>query len=205
VPGEYIENPRRSPRAPFRFDARVAVRGAVFFEGATIDYGPGGCQVPTPVPLPPGARVFVELKHATTRAPFYFSGRVAWTRTDPTPRAGIAFDDASASPAGSLYQEVTAADLGGDDLPRAPERIQVDAALAPVLPPPSAPVLTPEEMVVLGALGSGATAGALREKLGARWDRTVNALFALLGQGLVVVGPPDAGAAREWKRRLLLR
>jgi hypothetical protein len=201
---EYIENPRRAPRAPIRFDARLAVRDGGFFEAETSDYGPGGCQLPTPVPLPTGARVFVELSHAATPAPCCFSGRVAWTRTDPEPRAGIAFDDGSAPPASRLFDHLARADLVAGDFPRAPDRVPVDERLAPAAPTSPLPVLSPAELVVLAALGPGATAGELRATLAARWDATVNALFALIGRGLVVAGPPDAAAAAEWKRRLLL-
>ena len=85
---EYIENPRRAPRTTVRCDARVALGDGGFFAASTIDVGRGGCQVPTPTPLNPGARVFLELAHSNTPVPFRSSGRVAWARSGPAPRTG---------------------------------------------------------------------------------------------------------------------
>lgn len=202
MPGEYIENPRRAPRAPVACDARVALRDGGFFAVPTRDYGPGGCQVPTPTPLKPGARLFVELAHANTPLPFRLTGRVAWAKSDPTPRAGIAFDDGSARPAAALYDRLTGADVPSAASARAPDRISVEDAIAPAPPPEAPPLLTPEEAAVLGAVGEGLSAGALRAKLGDGWEAAVNATFALLGRGLLLLGPPDPAAAAAWARRL---
>ncbi len=196
--GDHIENPRRAPRAPIRCEARLAVRDGGYFASATRDYGPGGCQVPTPVPLTPGSRIFVELSHANTPVPFRISGRVAWASSDPTPRAGIAFDDASRRPAANLYERLTGADPTGNGSACAPDRIPVGAELAPAPPPGPAPALSAEEVAVLTALGAGLTAGALRAKLASRWQTAVHATFALLERRFVVVGPPDSAAAAAW-------
>jgi hypothetical protein len=195
---EYIENPRRAPRTPVRCDARVALGDGGFFAAATIDVGRGGCQVPTPTPLNPGARVFLELAHSNTPVPFRSSGRVAWARSGPAPRAGIAFDDASAAPAARLYGHV--AEATPEVAPvRAPDRLSVEAELAPAPPPSPVPGLTPEEALVLAAVGDGVTLGALRARLAARWGDAVNATFGLLGRGLLLIGPPDAAAGAAWK------
>lgn len=186
---EYIVNPRRAPRAAVRCEARVALSDGGFFAGPTVDLGPGGCQVTPPHPLNPGARVFLELAHSTTPVPFRFSGRVAWAKSDPAPRAGIAFDDAGAAPA-RLFGRVTEAAAPAGDPARAPDRISVEAALAPARPLGQA-ATTPEEALVLEAVGDGLTVGALRAKLGEQWAGAVNAVFALLGQELLVIVPSD--------------
>jgi hypothetical protein len=202
MPGEFIENPRRAPRVPVRCDARVAVRDGGFFAAPTRDLGPGGCQVPTPVPLEPGARIFLELAHTNTPVPFRVSGRVAWARSDPAPHAGIAFDDASAIPAAELFDRLSGAGPAASDVSRAPSRIPVEAEIAPAPPPEQPPSLTAEEVAVLVAIGDGLTAGSLRAKLGSRWEAAVNATFALLGRGLLRFGPRDPSAATGWARLL---
>ena len=58
---EFIQNPRRAPRAPVRCEARIALRDGRFFASPTSDYGPRGCQVLAPHELTPGTRLFVEL------------------------------------------------------------------------------------------------------------------------------------------------
>jgi Tfp pilus assembly protein PilZ len=198
MPGDYIENPRRAPRAPVRCEARLALRDGGYFASATRDYGPGGCQVPTPVPLKPGSRIFVELSHTNTPMPFRISGRVAWASSDPTPRAGIAFDDASRRPAANLYDRLIGADATVVGSSFAPDRIPLDAEIAPAPPPDPAPALTEEDVAVLTAVGGGLTVEALRARLGARWETAVYATFALLGRRLLVMGPPDPSAAAAW-------
>jgi len=199
---EFIENPRRTPRAPVHCDARVALSDGGFFASPTIDLGPGGCQVPTPSPLHPGSRVFLELAHSNTPAPFRASGRVAWAKSDPAPRAGIAFDDITAAPAAELYGRVAEAAPRTAGPVRVPDRIPVEAGLAPAPPPGRAPALAPEEALVLTALGEGLTVGALRARLAARWEEAVNATFSLLGRELLVIGPPDPAASAAWKSLL---
>ncbi len=200
---EFIENPRRAPRAPVRCDARVAIPAAGFFAVPTTDVGPGGCQLNTPVPLPPGARVFVELKDGLVPAPCTVSGRVAWSTAGDAPRAGVAFD-AGASPAAARFFE-TLAEAHPDAVAVAdatPDRIRADAPLAPAAPPDRDLPLLPDEVTVLRTVGPGIVAGALRDALGDRWDRLVNPFFALLGRRVLVVGPPDPAAAAAWAERL---
>lgn len=199
---EYIENPRRARRAPVQCDARVALSDGGFFAASTTDLSPGGCQVPTPGALNPGSRVFVELAHVETPAPFRFAGRVAWAKSDPAPRAGIAFDDASAAPGADLYDRVADATPGTADPLRAPDRLSIEAALAPASPPSGVPAITPEEAVVLTAVGDGLTVGALRARLAAQWEEAVNATFSLLARGLLVIGPPDPAASAAWETLL---
>jgi hypothetical protein len=198
---EFIENPRRVPRAPVRCEARVAVPAGGFFEAPTTDVGPGGCQLKTPVPLPPGARVFVELKNDLVPAPVAVTGRIAWTADGEHPRAGVAFDPGASRAAGRFFETLAERDPAAAAVAHAPERIPTDAPLAPALPPDGAALL-PDEAVVIRAVGAGMVARALRDRLGGEWDRLVNPLFALLGKGALVIGPPDVDAAVAWAERL---
>lgn len=195
---EYIENPRRAPRSPVHCDARVALSAGGYFASATTDLGPGGCQVPTPSPLNPGSRVFLEIAHSNTPAPFRFSGRVAWAKSDPAPRAGIAFDAASAAPAADLYGRVAETPAGTGEPVAVPERLSIEAELAPAPPPGRVPDLTPGEALVLVAVGEGMSVGAVRAELAAGWEEAVTATFSLLGRELLVIGPKDPAACAAW-------
>lgn len=201
---EQIENPRQSPRAPVRCDARVALREGGFWITPTRDYGPRGCQVLAPSALGPGARLFVELLNERVEGPVELAGRVAWAAREEPWRTGIAFDDGSLSAARTFFDRLVAAYPGVDAYGRAPERVAAGAPLAPVAPPAEfEPRLSPDEAEVLLAIGGGATAGEVRERLGARWaDGPVHALFSLLGRRYVVPGGPDEEAASAWKALL---
>ncbi|BDG03575.1 PilZ domain-containing protein [Anaeromyxobacter oryzae] len=199
---EFIENPRRAPRAPVPCDARVAVPAAGFFSAPTSDVGPGGCQLKTPVPLPPGARVFLELKHDLVPAPCAVTGRVAWSAPGEAPRAGVAFDAAASTAAGRFFDSLAEAHPDAVAASAAPDRIPADAPLAPAPPPDGEVGLLPDEVTVLRSVGAGIVADAFRDGAGDRWPRLVNPLFALLGRRLVVLGPPDPAAAAAWAERL---
>lgn len=201
MPG-FIENPRRAPRAPMRCDARVAAIDGGYFTAPTTDYGPGGCQLETPAPLAPGARVLLELASERVPGTSPLSGRVAWCSPEAPWRCGIAFDAGAAPAADGFFARLAEAYPDIDAAARAPDRIAEDAALAPAPPPPHPVALLAEEANVLRTLGAGASASSLRAALGARWDAAVNPLFALLGRGWVVVGPPDPAAAAAWAPRL---
>ena len=49
---ETIQNPRRVPRALARCEARCLLPGGGFWAAGTIDFGPHGCQLFAPAPLP---------------------------------------------------------------------------------------------------------------------------------------------------------
>lgn len=195
---DFIVNPRRAPRAPVRCETRAALREGGFWASPTTDYGPRGCQLPSPGRFEPGARVFLSLANERVPAPVQLAGRVAWTAAAEPWRIGVAFDPPSLSAAHFFFEQLAAAYPGLDAASRSPDRIAADAPLAPALPGPE-PALTPDERAVLAAVGPATTAAVLRERMGARFGSAVNAMFALLGRGLLVVGPPDAAAAERWK------
>lgn len=195
----FILNPRRAPRAPVRCVARTALREGGFWESPTSDYGPNGCQMLAPLPLAPGMRLFLELANERVDGPVQLTGHVAWTAKAPPWRIGVAFDAGSTPAATAFFDRLAAAYPGLDGYGRAPDRIPETAPLAPAPPPPDAePLLTDDEARVLRTLGPGLRADALRDRLGAEFERVANALFALLGRRYVVVGEPDSGADAGW-------
>ncbi len=195
---DFILNPRRTPRAAVRCEARVALKEGGYWASATSDFGPRGCQVLAPVRLEPGSRVFVELVNERVPRHAALAGHVAWTTRQAPWRMGIAFDGGSEGAAGSFFTLLTAAYPGIDTYGQAPDRIPHDAPLAPAPPPPFSPKLTDDEAALLAALGPGLTADQLRAKVGDRWDATVHAIFSLLGRRYVAVGAPDEAAAAAW-------
>jgi hypothetical protein len=203
---EFILNPRRTPRAPVRCAARLALREGGFWSSPTSDYGPKGCQLLAPSPLTPGSRIFVELVNERVDRPVELTGRVAWTATAPPWRTGIAFDAGSLPAATGFFDRLAAAFPGIDTYGRAPERIPEDAPLAPVAPPPDVePLISDDEARVLRELGAGAGAGALRRRLGGDFDAVLNAVFALLGRRYLAVSEPDIVAAAAWAALLTAR
>jgi len=194
---EFILNPRRTPRAAVRCEARIALKEGGFWASPTSDYGPRGCQVLAPARLEPGSRIFVELVNERVPAPVGLAGHVAWTAREAPWRTGIAFDGGSAGAAGGFFAQLTAAYPGIDTYGQAPDRIPEDAPLAPGAPPPFQPQLSDDEAGLLASLGAGMRADALRAKLGDAWGRGY-ALFSLLGRRYVTIGDPDESAAAAW-------
>ena len=195
---EFIENPRRAPRAPVRCEARVALREGGYWAGPTCDYGPKGCQVSAPLRLEPGSRLFLELVNERVPGPFQLSGRVAWSSKGPPWRSGIAFDEGSVPIADRFFERLAAAYPGLDTYGRAPDRIPADGTLAPLPPPAVEPLLTAGERDVLQAIGAGLTAEGLRERSGNTWKAAQNAAFSLLGRRYLTIGSPNPDAAKAW-------
>jgi hypothetical protein len=194
----FIENPRRSPRAPVRCEGRIALREGGYFPSPTSDCGPRGCQVVSPQAVAAGQRVFVELRNERVGGSVELSGRVAWIAKEPPWRLGVAFDPGSFPYADRFFARLAAAYPGIATYGRAPSRIPEDALLAPAPPPEFDPLLTDDEALVLAKLGAGLRADALRGRLGADFDRAQNALFSLLGRRYVMLGTPAPGAAAAW-------
>jgi len=183
---EFVNNPRRTPRAAIGCDARVALKDGRFFTGPTIDCGPQGCQLVAPEPLPRDERIFVEVKGVGVERTFWFSGRVAWAADAPPYRLGVHFDEGSSEDAKGFFQRLSAAHPDAIDISRVPERVATDALLAPANESGDE-VLHPVEAEVMRAVGTGLHVAALREKLGDRWEPCLNALFALLARRDLIV------------------
>jgi hypothetical protein len=200
----FIENPRRAPRAPVRCEGRIALREGGYFPSPTSDYGPRGCQVVSPQAVPAGQRVFVELRNERVGGPVELSGRVAWIAKEAPWRMGVAFDEGSFPFADRFFERLAAAYPGIDTYGQSPDRIPEESALAPLPPPDAQPLLSDDEVRILAAVGAGMTAGELRVKLGAHFERGRHAIFSLLGRRYLQVGPPSPESAAAWMRLLRL-
>jgi hypothetical protein len=179
--GDFVFNPRQTPRAAIGCDARVALTDGRFFTGVTVDYGPQGCQLVSPTPLQREQRIFVELKGAGVPEPVWFSGRVAWAAEGPPFRAGIHFDAGSRPDARGFFFKLADAHPDATGTSGAPLQIAVDALLTPSAQAADE-ALHPTEAEVMRALGSGLRVSELRERLGDRWEPCLNALFSLLAR-----------------------
>lgn len=187
---DFVQNPRRAPRAPIGCDARVALKDGRFFSGPTVDCGPAGCQLVSPAPVPRHERIYVELKGEGVPDTFWFSGRVAWTAEGPPFRLGVHFDDGSTGSAQGFFSKLTEAHPDVVDTSRSPDRVPTDALIVPAQASMDE-VLHPGEAEVMRAVGTGIRIGALREKLGERWNACLNPLFALLARNELTAQPAE--------------
>jgi hypothetical protein len=183
---EFVNNPRRTPRAAIGCDARFALKDGRFFTGPTVDCGPEGCQLVSPEPLARDERIFVEVRGEGVDRTYWFSGRVAWAADGPPFRLGVHFDDGSTEDARWFFAKLAAAHPDAIDISRVPERVAADALLVPARDR-SDEVLHAVEAEVMRAVGTGLQVSVLREKLGDRWEPCLNALFALLARSELTV------------------
>lgn len=189
---EFVNNPRRTPRALIGCDARVALKDGRFFTGTTVDCGPQGCQIVSPTPLARDERIFVQLTGTGVPETYWFSGRVAWAADGPPYRAGVHFDDGSRRDAKGFFFKLADAHPEAAGSGAVPAQVPVDALLLPG-PKAADETLHPGEAEVMRAVGSGIRLDALREKLGERWDAALNPLFSLLARRELRV-EPEGGA-----------
>lgn len=189
---EFVNNPRRAPRAAIGCDARVALKDGSYFTGATVDYGPQGCQLVSPHALSPDERIFVELKSASVPEPCWFSGRIAWAHDAAPFRAGVHFDAGSCGDARGFFFKLADTHPDAIDTSRAPSQLPLDARVVPAHDRSDEPrALSPGEAEVMRAVGDGARIRELREELGGRWEPRLNALFSLLARGALEVEQAD--------------
>ena len=184
--GDFVYNPRRAPRAIVGRAGRVERASGVAFEGPIVDLGPAGCQVVTPAPLPPGERIVITVGDGSVPGVAMLRGHVVWTATAAPFRSGVQFDAACQDDASLLYGRLAAERPDLVDVDALPERLPLTARILPFTREEDAAVLPAEEEVLL-AVGAGSRVGELRERLGARWERAVSPLFALLARRLLVV------------------
>jgi hypothetical protein len=198
---EFIDNPRRSPRAPVRCQARLVTgQGAV--EAETEDIGMRGCQLIAPSQVRRAEPVKLVVTHPRLRETLEASGRVAWASAQEPWRLGIAFDESSHRAARRWYEKLVEANPGLPTLDRVPERIPVEATLYLGAPPRFVMDFTPDEVVVLRAVGSGVTLDDLRVKLRDRWLPCQRAFFSLLARNHATLQRGQAVHPDAWRKIL---
>jgi hypothetical protein len=184
---DFIENPRRTPRAAVALVARASLTSGRAWNSPTVDLGPGGCQLVAPVPCDEGQRIFLELRGAALPEPKWLSGDIAWVDTGPERRIGVEFDASSRPAAANVFERLSGSSphllIGA----RAPRNIPLAARVTSGVRPDSG-VLRPREAELVRAVGAGLSIGDLRDRLGDRWDLLVNPLFSLLDRNHLILG-----------------
>jgi len=198
---EFIQNPRRSPRAPVRCRANV-VSAQGSFEAATEDVGGHGCQVVSPRLVRKGEPIQLMLSHEVMTEALRVSGRVAWASERAPWRLGIAYAEEVLTTSQAWFDELLARlpDLAVSR--RIPDRIPLDAVVYLGAPPKFLADFTPDEVAVLRSLGSGTSVAELRALLRDRWQESLRALFSLLAQHRVTLTRGASVHPDAWKKAL---
>jgi hypothetical protein len=198
---EFIQNPRRSPRAPARCRVGV-VSGQGTFEAVTEDVGAHGCQLVSPRLVRKGEPVQLELAHGALKEPLRLAGRVAWASERAPWRLGIAFDESAHEDSTRWFERLLTSVPGLAPFRRIPDRIPVDAAVYLALPPRFLVDFTPDEVALLRSIGSGAAIAELRAQLRERWLPALRALFSLLAHNHVTLSRGGSVHPDAWKKIL---
>ncbi|HSN91758.1 MAG TPA: PilZ domain-containing protein [Anaeromyxobacteraceae bacterium] len=196
---EYIQNPRRSARAPARCRAKLGFSDGARLEADTEDVSAHGCQVVTPRALPVDAAISVELSCPSLPEPLAVQGRVAWCTLSSPFRVGIAFEKGGQRSAGRWFEALLAADPSLAPRRGVPDRIRSDATLYLGPPPRHVIDFTAEEVEILRHVAAGATAGSLRTSFRDRWPSAQYALFSLLTRHAVTLDRGAAAHAEAWR------
>jgi hypothetical protein len=196
--GEYIQNPRRAPRARARCRTEVLVAGGGF-QTETEDIGARGCQVVSPRSVPRGQTVLLKISNPNVPERLELSGRVAWSSTRTPWRLGISFDESGLGEAGRWFERLVLAIPGLLATKRIPDRIPVDATVYLGSPPKFLADFTAEEEELLRAVGSSTSVGQLMARFKDVWGTMRPVLFSLLAHGYLTVSRSAAVQPTAWK------
>jgi hypothetical protein len=179
--GEFLVNPRKSPRAPARCRARIQVTDAAW-EAPTEDVGPHGCKVIVPRALTPGTRVQVALRSDDVPEPLVVAGRVAWVAASAPHRAGIAFVEGALVASTRWFDQLLSAHPELSAARQLPSHLPMDAMVFLGRPPKYLFDFSRDEAGVLRHVASGVTVRELRYALRGRADASTRAIFSLLAR-----------------------
>jgi hypothetical protein len=183
---EFIENPRRSPRAPARCQvAVVSARGA--FEADTEDIGAHGCRLASPRLVRKGEPVQLAVEHRDVRGALRLHASIAWTSAASPWRLGVAFDSQAHAESGRWFSRLLGAVPGLAPLHRFPQRIRADARVFLGPPPRRLVDLAREEVALLRDIGPGRSVADLRAADPEGWSARRHVLFSLLAQRLATL------------------
>jgi hypothetical protein len=195
---EAIQNPRRVPRAPARCEARCLLPGGAFWASDTTDFGPKGCQLHAPGPFEKGDPVKLVLTSERLPEALATTGTVAWASGRAPWRIGVAFDEPYLGTTGPWFERLLEAYPGLATFQLAPDSLEVSATLRLGPAPRVAPDLSSDEVLLLRAVGAGATVAALRARLGPDWPAFEGLLFSMIGRKLLTLDAATAGAPEAW-------
>src|SRR5512142_1190587 len=196
---EFIQNPRRSPRAPAR--CRTAVTSAQgTFEATTEDVGGHGCQLVSPRLVRRGEPIQLVLAHETMRDPLRVAGRVAWASDRAPWRLGIAYDEGALPASQAWFEELLTRVPGLSAFKRIPDRIALDAVVYLATPPRFLVDFMPDEVAILRSLGSGTSVAELRSLLRDRWNQAQRALFSLLAHQHITLSRGGSVHPDAWRK-----
>jgi hypothetical protein len=196
---EYIQNPRRSARAPVRCWVKLGFSDGSRLEAETEDVSAHGCQVVSARSLPVDAPISVELGCDAMSEPLAVQGHVAWSSGTSPFRAGIAFAKGGQRSAARWYEALLKADPSLAPRRDIPDQIRSDANLYLGPPPRLVIDFTTEEVEILRHVAAGATAGSLRTSFRDRWPSAQYALFSLLTRHAVTLDRGAAAHAEAWR------
>jgi len=201
---EYLENPRRTIRAPLRCHA-LLTRASGAVKTTTEDIGAHGCRVEVPSPSPRGEIVGLALSWRAFDRTLRVNGTVAWASARAPWALGIAFLDECLAEASRWLDGLIAADpsvLAFRDPP--PKRISMDAAVFLAPPPGPRTKFTDEEQRLLRAVRLGVPIRTLRE-MGLEKGRLARVLFALFSKQALTLDRAAAAQPGAWTRILAAR
>jgi hypothetical protein len=196
---EFIQNPRRAPRAPARCRATiVSARGA--FEAETEDIGPHGCRLASARLVRRGEPVRLELAHGQVKERLRLHARIAWTSDSAPWRLGVAFDEAAHGEGGRWFELLLSAVPRLSTFQRVPERIPLSAMVYLRAPPRLLVDLSPDELVLLRAIGTGVTVAELGGRMRELWPTLQRGLFSLLAHQHVTLSRGASVHPDAWRR-----
>ncbi len=194
---EYLENPRRTPRAPVRCRVRISQPGGPA-DSTTEDIGARGCQLILPQAPGLGSVLGLALSGPGLAVPLRVDGRVAWVSRLAPFRVGIAYAAESLAQAARWMEELRRASPGSFPPSRSPDRVAVEATvyLGAV---PRLVDFGADELRVLRGVGAGVRVGELRSGIDIGWQRGQRAFFALLAQGHLTLSRTSAAHPLSWR------
>jgi hypothetical protein len=198
---QFIENPRRAPRAPARCRTAV-VTAAGAFESETEDIGSHGCQLVAPKLIRKGDVVRLTVTNEKVAEPLRVAGHVAWVSPQAPWRVGVAFDEGGVRDGTRWFDKLVAAHPGMAGFRRVPERIPVDAMVYLGPPPRFLRDFSAEEAMLLRAIASGVRVDELQARLHDRWSAAQRALFSLIARQAVTLSRGQAVRPDAWKQIL---
>jgi hypothetical protein len=199
--GEFIQNPRKSPRAPARCHATV-VSAHGSFEAMTDDVGGRGCQLISPQLVRKGEPIQLVVSHEAVKDSLRVTGRVAWCSDRAPWRLGVAYDESTLAQTQTWFEGLLAHVPGLAAVRRVPERIPLDTVLYLASTPRFLVDFTPDEVALLRSIGSGISIAEIRALLRDHWPQVQRALFSLLAHQHITLSRGGSVHPDAWRKIL---